>query len=74
MPSFTFETRTDVYNINFAQGKSVLTDSCCDYITSGYFNIMRFLAHEKILSFQKWDAKGKCVFNYVSLRKKKVCL
>ena len=67
--SFTFETHTDVYNINFVQGKSVLTDSNCNYITSGYFNIMRFLAHEKIISFQVWDDKGNRKFNYVSLRK-----
>ena len=71
MVSFTVETSNDVYNINFIQGKMILTDSCCDYVTSGYFNIMRFFARKqnKILSFQRWDLQGNCTFNYVSLRK-----
>lgn len=71
MVSFTVETRTDVYNINFIQGKMILTNSLCNYVTSGYFSIMRFFARKqnKILSFQRWDFEGNCTFNYVSLRK-----
>lgn len=71
MVSFTVETLSDVYNINFIQGKMVLTDSLCDYVTSGYFKIIRFFARKqnKILSFQRWDLQGNCTFNYVSLQK-----
>ena len=67
--SYTVETEKDVYNVNIDLCGMILTDSNGEYITSGFWNIVRFMLHEKILSFQKWDDKGTRVMNYVSLKK-----
>lgn len=67
--SYTVETEKDVYNVNVDLCGIMLTDSNGEYITAGFWNIVRFMLHEKILSFQKWDDKGNRVMNYVSLKK-----
>lgn len=70
MPTITVETNSDVYNIYFINGKMILTDSLCDYITSGYFKIVRHLLSENIRSFQKWDSEGNLLYNFESFEKK----
>lgn len=67
--SYTVETEKDVYNVNVDLCGIMLTDSNGEYIISGFWNIVRFMLHENILSFQKWDDKGTRVMNYMSLKK-----
>lgn len=62
--SYTVETLTDVYLVNVGFDRMTLTDSNGDYITSGFWNIVWFMIHEKIVSFQKWDTEGNLLYNY----------